>query len=106
MPTTARATTNTLCNTAPRYEAVARYWSFFCCCTCVAFQAYQIAPNRTDLLLLMGAVCYQLGNWEQCILLNDRCICLDSGLAEAHANLANALQQIGSYDMAIIYYQV
>jgi tetratricopeptide (TPR) repeat protein len=30
---------------------------------------------------------------------------LDSQLAEAHANLANALQQIGNYDMAVIYYQ-
>lgn len=63
-------------------------------------------PHRTDLLLLMGATYYQLGNWEQCILLNDRCICIDPTLAEAHANLANALQQIGNYDMAIIYYQV
>ncbi|KAK9832813.1 hypothetical protein WJX81_003940 [Elliptochloris bilobata] len=36
---------------------------------------------------------------------NDRCIMLDSQLAEAHANLANALQQIGNFDMAVIYYQ-
>lgn len=27
-------------------------------------------------------------------------------MAEAHANLANALQQMGNYDMGIIYYQV
>jgi hypothetical protein len=27
-------------------------------------------------------------------------------LAEAHANLANALQQLGNVDMAIVYYQV
>ena len=26
--------------------------------------------------------------------------------AEAHANLANALQQLGNFDMAVIYYQV
>lgn len=27
-------------------------------------------------------------------------------MAEAHANLANALQQLGNFDMSIIYYQV
>lgn len=27
-------------------------------------------------------------------------------MAEAHANLANALQQIGNFDLALIYYQV
>lgn len=54
----------------------------------------------------MGAIYYQLGNYEQCIAFNDRCILLDPSLAESHANLANALQQIGNYDMAIVYYQV
>jgi len=42
---------------------------------------------------------------SQCIAFNDRCILLDPGLAESHANLANALQQIGNFDMAIVYYQ-
>jgi len=55
---------------------------------------------------LIGAIYYQLGNYEQCIAFNDRCILLDPGLAESHANLANALQQIGNFDMAIVYYQV
>lgn len=41
----------------------------------------------------------------QCIGYNDRCILLDPNLAEAHANLANALQQMGNIDMAIVYYQ-
>ena len=53
-----------------------------------------------------GAVYYQLANYEQCIAFNDRCILLDPHMAEAHANLANALQQLGNFDMAIIYYQV
>jgi protein O-GlcNAc transferase len=34
-----------------------------------------------------------------------RCILIDPNLAEAHANLANALQQLGNIDMAIVYYQ-
>lgn len=69
-------------------------------------QIYPVAPNRTDLLLLIGAIYYQLGNYSQCISFNDRCILIDPHMAEAHANLANALQQLGNFDMAIIYYQV
>jgi hypothetical protein len=52
-------------------------WTFFCCFCCLV----------------------------QCIGYNDRCILLDPNLAEAHANLANALQQMGNVDMAIVYYQ-
>ena len=69
-------------------------------------QVYLVNPNKTDVLLLIGAIYYQLGNYEQCIAFNDRCILLDPHMAEAHANLANALQQLGNFDMAVIYYQV
>ncbi|CAG9464383.1 unnamed protein product [Pedinophyceae sp. YPF-701] len=62
-------------------------------------------PLRTDVLLLLGAVYYQLGRLSECITCNDRCIMLDPTLAEAYANLANALQQQGSTDLAILYYQ-
>lgn len=67
---------------------------------------YLVNANKTDVLLLIGAIYYQLGNYEQCIAFNDRCILLDPHMAEAHANLANALQQLGNFDMAVIYYQV
>lgn len=70
-----------------------------------ALQMYVVNPNKTDVLLLIGAIYYQLGNYEQCIAFNDRCILLDPHMAEAHANLANALQQLGNFDMAVIYYQ-
>ena len=69
-------------------------------------QIYPQNHTQTGLLLLIGAIYYQLGNYEQCIAFNDRCIILDPHMAEAHANLANALQQMGNFDMAIIYYQV
>lgn len=72
----------------------------------VHLQIYLVNPNKTDVLLLIGAIYYQLGNYEQCIAFNDRCILLDPHMAEAHANLANALQQLGNFDMAVIYYQV
>ena len=71
-----------------------------------AVQIYNAqTANRTDMLLLIGAIYYQLGNYRQCIAFNDRCIMLDPHLAEAHANLANALQQISNFDLAMIYYQ-
>ena len=71
-----------------------------------AVQIYNAqTANRTDMLLLIGAIYYQLGNYRQCIAFNDRCIMLDPHMAEAHANLANALQQISNFDLAMIYYQ-
>lgn len=79
------------------------------CSTVLCFLHLQVAaamPNRADVLLLMGAICYQLKDYQQCISYNDRCILIDPNLAEAHANLANALQQLGNIDMAIVYYQV
>lgn len=71
----------------------------------LAHPYYLAYPGSTDVLLLIGAIYYQLRNYEQCIAFNDRCILLDPSMAEAHANMANALQQTGSLDMAIIYYQ-
>lgn len=68
-------------------------------------QVYLGMMHRADVLLLMGAIHYQLKNYEQCIAFNDRCILTDPSMAEAHANLANALQQLGNMDMAIVYYQ-
>ena len=56
--------------------------------------------------LIVPEVCAEVCALSQCIAFNDRCILLDPGLAESHANLANALQQIGNFDMAIVYYQV
>jgi protein O-GlcNAc transferase len=38
--------------------------------------------RRTDLLLLLGAAHYQLGQYDRCIAFNDQCILLDPGLAE------------------------
>ena len=78
----------------------------FQCLSVHALQVYVVNPNKTDVLLLIGAIYYQLGNYEQCIAFNDRCILLEPHMAEAHANLANALQQLGNFDMAVIYYQV
>ena len=45
--------------------------------TAPCVQVYVVNTNRTDVLLLVGAIYYQLGNYEQCIAFNDRCILLD-----------------------------
>jgi len=71
----------------------------------LAHPYYLAYPGSTDVLLLIGAIYYQLQNYQQCIAFNDRCILLDPTMAEAYANMANALQLTGSIDMAIIYYQ-
>jgi tetratricopeptide (TPR) repeat protein len=62
-------------------------------------------PNSTDNLLLMGAAYYHLGEYQQSVQCNDFCILLDPHIAEAHANLANSLQQLGHLPMAALYYQ-
>ena len=44
-----------------------------------------VNTNRTDVLLLVGAIYYQLGNYEQCIAFNDRCILLDPHMVGCRA---------------------
>jgi protein O-GlcNAc transferase len=69
-------------------------------------QVQSVYPNSTDNLLLMGAAYYHLGDYQQSVQCNDLCILLDPQIAEAHANLANSLQQLGHLPMAALYYQV
>lgn len=54
--------------------------------------------------MLLGATHYVLGNYASCMAANDAAILIDPELPEAHANLANALQQTGSLDWALFYY--
>lgn len=70
-----------------------------------AAQIYERAPHSTDGLLLMGAIYYHLGNYAQSVRCNDACLLLDATIAEAHANLANSLQQLGHLATATAYYQ-
>jgi tetratricopeptide (TPR) repeat protein len=69
-------------------------------------QIHECAPQHTDGLLLIGAIHYHLGNYAQSVQCNERCIQLDPTIAEAHANLANSLQQLGHHSMASGYCEV
>lgn len=58
--------------------------------------------RSTEVLLLLGAAHYQLQAYDACVAFNDACILVDPRVVEAHANLANALLQLGSPDLAIM----
>jgi len=78
------------------------YSSALACCN----TAHVLQPQRTDILLLMSAIHYQLHNFDQCILHTRQAIALKPDMAEAHSNLANALQKSGQLDLAIVHYRI
>lgn len=67
---------------------------------------YERNPRRTDNLLLLGAVYYQLHDFEECIKKNQEAIALEPHFAECYGNMANALKEKGNIDLAIQYYLV
>ncbi|KAK7235745.1 protein N-acetylglucosaminyltransferase [Aureococcus anophagefferens] len=52
-------------------------------------------PGSDERLLLLGAVHFQLGRWEDCARHTLRCIKRAPGVAESYSNLANALKELG-----------
>lgn len=67
-------------------------------------QVYQLDAYRTDNLLLLGAVHFQLRNYSECIFYNQQAIRIDPNFAEAYGNLGNALKELGDLDGAIQFY--
>lgn len=65
---------------------------------------YNVDALRTDSLLLLGAVHFQLRNFSECIFYNQQCIRIDPRFAEAYSNLGNALKELGDVDGAIQFY--
>ncbi|KAJ3675751.1 hypothetical protein LUZ60_004793 [Juncus effusus] len=65
---------------------------------------YQKNPGRTDNLLLLGAIYYQLRNYDMCIAKNDEAIAIDPCFAECYGNMANAWKEKGDIERAIRYY--
>ncbi|KAL9240083.1 hypothetical protein vseg_014343 [Gypsophila vaccaria] len=67
---------------------------------------YDRNPRRTDNLLLLGAIYYQLHDFDYCISKNEEAILIDPRLAECYGNMANAWKEKGNIDFAIQYYMV
>mmetsp|Transcript_12973 Transcript_12973/g.19544 ORF Transcript_12973/g.19544 Transcript_12973/m.19544 type:complete len:972 (-) Transcript_12973:253-3168(-) len=67
-------------------------------------ESYDIDAFRTDNLLLLGAIHFQLRNFSESIFYNQQCIRVDPSYAEAFSNLGNALKELGDIQAAIQFY--
>ncbi|OEL18475.1 putative UDP-N-acetylglucosamine--peptide N-acetylglucosaminyltransferase SEC [Dichanthelium oligosanthes] len=65
---------------------------------------YEKNPRRTDNLLLLGAIHYQIRNYDMCIAKNEEALAIDPHFAECYGNMANAWKEKGDIDLAIRYY--
>lgn len=65
---------------------------------------YERNPCRTDNLLLLGAIYYQLHDFDTCISKNEEALQIDRNFAECYGNMANAWKEKGNIDLAIQYY--
>ncbi|KAH7285298.1 hypothetical protein KP509_33G021300 [Ceratopteris richardii] len=63
-------------------------------------------PTRTEALLLLGAIYYQLHDYDMCIKKNEEAIRIDPQFAECYGNMANAWKEKGNIDLAIQYYSI
>ncbi|KAG1331547.1 putative UDP-N-acetylglucosamine--peptide N-acetylglucosaminyltransferase SEC [Cocos nucifera] len=63
-------------------------------------------PRRTDNLLLLGAIYYQLHDFDLCIAKNKEALAIDPHFAECYGNMANAWKEKGNVDLAIRYYLI
>jgi len=78
----------------------AHYQESLECCEAV----YEIDAFRTDNLLLLGAVHFQLRNFSEAIFYNQQCIRVDPNFAEGYSNLGNALKELGDVKAASQFY--
>ncbi|XP_052182661.1 probable UDP-N-acetylglucosamine--peptide N-acetylglucosaminyltransferase SEC isoform X2 [Diospyros lotus] len=67
---------------------------------------YESNPLRTDNLLLLGAIYYQLRDFEMCIAKNEEALRIEPHFAECYGNMANAWKEKGDIDLAIRYYLI
>ncbi|GAB2295664.1 hypothetical protein Dimus_029818 [Dionaea muscipula] len=67
---------------------------------------YERNPSRTDNLLLLGAIYFQLHDFDMCISKNEEALRMNPHFAECYGNMANAWKEKGNIDLAIRYYVV
>ncbi|GKV07184.1 hypothetical protein SLEP1_g18985 [Rubroshorea leprosula] len=67
---------------------------------------YERNPLRTDNLLLLGAIYYQLHDYDMCIARNEEALRIEPRFAECYGNMANAWKEKGDIDLAIRYYMI
>ncbi|XP_022742039.1 probable UDP-N-acetylglucosamine--peptide N-acetylglucosaminyltransferase SEC isoform X1 [Durio zibethinus] len=67
---------------------------------------YDQNPLHTDNLLLLGAIYYQLQDYDMCITKNEEALQIDPRFAECYGNMANAWKEKGDIDVAIRYYMI
>uniref|UniRef100_A0A453BT59 Uncharacterized protein n=2 Tax=Aegilops tauschii subsp. strangulata TaxID=200361 RepID=A0A453BT59_AEGTS len=65
---------------------------------------YEKNPRRTDNLLLLGAIYFQLRDYDLCIAKNEEALAIDPQFAECYGNMANAWKEKGDIDLAIRFY--
>jgi protein O-GlcNAc transferase len=65
---------------------------------------YASDAYRSDNLLLLGAVHFQLRNFSEAIFYNQQAIRIDPDFAEAYGNLGNALKELGDLEGATQFY--
>lgn len=76
------------------------YTDALSCCE----KVYESDAHRTDNLLLLGAIHFQLRNFSESIFYNQQCIRVDANFAEAYSNLGNALKELGDLKGATKFY--
>ena len=67
-------------------------------------KVYEADAYRTENLLLLGALHFQLRNFSESIFYNQQCIRVDPNFAEAYSNLGNALKELGDLKGATQFY--
>lgn len=65
---------------------------------------YEIDAFRTDNLLLLGAIHFQLRHFSESIFYNQQCLHVDPGFAESYSNLGNSLKELGDLQAAAQFY--
>ncbi|CAM8991395.1 unnamed protein product [Rhodiola kirilowii] len=71
-----------------------------------SISVYERNPRRTDNLQLLGAIYYQLRDFDACIAKNEEALRVNRHLADSYGNIANAWKEKGNVDNAIRYYSI